>query len=160
MRGSTVWRMYSGAEFTPISPGGSKMMLTDSRRFVRALMTTTALVTIFAIPQSLVAQSSEHLVSPSELQKAVVDASQKRQQNLDTLNQFFSSEKAQQALGSAHQNPEQVKKAVASLSDDELAQLASRANKAQTDFAAGRMDDHDMLIILVCIAALVLIIVA
>ena len=134
-------------------------MHTDSRQFVRALM-TTALVTIFAIPQGLVAQSSEHLVSPNELQKAAVDASQKRQQNLDTLNQFFSSEKAQRALESAHQNPEQVKKAVASLSDDELAQLASRANKAQTDFAAGRMDDHDLLIVLVCIAALVLIIVA
>ena len=134
-------------------------MHTDSRQFVRALM-TTALVTIFAIPQGLVAQSSEHLVSPTELQKAVVDAAQKRQQNLDTLNQFFSSEKAQQALESAHQNPEQVKKAVAGLSDDELAQLASRANKAQTDFAAGRMDDHDWLIVLVCIAALLLVIVA
>lgn len=134
-------------------------MHTDSRQFVRALV-TTALATIFAIPQSLVAQSSEHLVSPTELQKAVVDASQKRQQNLDTLNQFFSSEKAQRALESAHQNPEQVKRAVASLSDDELAQLASRANKAQTDFAAGRMDDHDWMIVLVCIAALILIIVA
>ena len=135
------------------------MMHTDSRQFVRALV-TTALVTIFAIPQSLVAQSSEHLVSPTELQKAVQDASQKRQQNLDTLNQFFSSEKAQQAMQSAHQDPEQVKKAVASLSDDELAQFASRANTAQADFAAGRVDDHDLLIILVCIAALVLIIVA
>jgi c-di-GMP-related signal transduction protein len=135
------------------------MMHTDSRQFVRALV-TTALVTIFAIPQSLVAQSSQHLVSPNELQKAVVDASQKRQQNLDTLNQFFSSEKAQRALESAHQNPEQVNKAIASLSDEELAQLASRANKAQTDFAAGKMDDHDWLIVLVCIAALVLIIVA
>ena len=135
------------------------MMHTDSRQLVRALV-TTALVTIFAIPQSLIAQSSEHLVSPNELQKAAVDASQKRQQNLDTLNQFFSSEKAQRALESAHQNPEQVKKAIASLSDEELAQLASRANKAQTDFAAGKMDDHDWLIVLVCIAALVLIIVA
>ena len=135
------------------------MMHTESRQFVRALV-TTALVTIFAIPQSLIAQSSEHLVSPTELQKAVVDAAQKRQQNLDTLNQFFSSEKAQRALESAHQNPDQVKKAVASLSDDELAQLASRANKEQTDFAAGRVDDHTLLIVLVCIAALVLIIVA
>ena len=33
-------------------------------------------------------------------------------------------------------------------------------NKAQTDFAAGNIDDHDLLIILVCIAALILIIVA
>jgi c-di-GMP-related signal transduction protein len=120
----------------------------------------TALVTIFAIPQSLVAQSSEHLVSPTELQKAVVDASRNRQQNLDTLNQFLSSEKAQQALESAHQNPEQVRKGVASLSDDELAQLASRANKAQTDFTAGNLDDRTLLIILVAIAALILIIVA
>jgi hypothetical protein len=132
-------------------------MHTDSKQFVRALV-MCALVTIFAIPQTLVGQSSEHLVSPTELQKAVVDASQKRQQNLGTLNQFFSSERAQQALESAHQTPEQVRKAIASLSDDELAQLASRANKAQADFAAGRMDDHDWLIVLVCIAALVLII--
>lgn len=121
---------------------------------------TTALVAVFAIPQGLVAQSSEHVVSPTELQKAVVDASRGRQQNLDTLNQFLSSEKAKQALESAHQNPEQVRKAVASLSDDDLAQLAARANKVQADFAAGRIDDHDLLIILVCIAALVLVIVA
>lgn len=134
-------------------------MRTHSRLFVRGLM-TTALVTVFVIPQSLVAQSPEHLVSPTELQKAVVDASRGRQQNLDTLNRFFSSEKAQQALESAHQNPEQVRKAVASLSDDDLAELASRASKAQADFAAGRIDDHDLLIILVCIAALLLVIVA
>ena len=121
---------------------------------------TTALVTAFAVPTGLAAQSSEHVVSPTELQKAVVDASRGRQQNLDTLNQFLSSEKAQQALESAHQNPEQVRKAVAGLNDDELAQLAARANKAQADFAAGRIDDHDLLIILVCIAALVLVIVA
>jgi hypothetical protein len=57
-------------------------------------------------------------------------------------------------------DPEQVKTAVASLSDAELAQLASRANQGQADFAAGNMSDHDLLIIVVCIAALVLIIVA
>ena len=34
-------------------------------------------------------------------------------------------------------NPQEVKKAVAGLSDEELAQLASRAQKAQADFAAG-----------------------
>jgi hypothetical protein len=134
-------------------------MHTDFRQLVRTVM-TTAFVAVLAVPQGLVAQPSEHVVSPTELQKAVVDASRGRQQNLDTLNQFFSSEKAQQALESAHQNPEQVRRAVASLSDEELAQLAARANKTQADFAAGRIDDHDLLIILVCIAALVLIIVA
>ena len=114
----------------------------------------------FAIPQSVFAQATEHLVSPADLQKATVDASQARQRNLDTLNEFFSSEKAQKALRSAHMNPEQVKTAVAGLSDEELAQLASRANKAQADFAAGYIGERDLLLILVAIAALILIIVA
>ena len=131
----------------------------ESKQFVKAL-TAGVLVSLFAVPQSLVAEASSHLVSPSDLQKAVVDASQKRQQNLDTLNGFLSSDKAQKAIASAHMNPQQVQKAVAGLSDDELAQLSARANKAQADFAAGNLNDHDLLIILIAIAALVLIIVA
>ena len=134
-------------------------MHSEVKQFVRAL-TAAALVAVFAIPQSMVAQTADHLVSPSDLQKATVDASRQRQQNLDTLNQAFSSAKAQQALQSAHMNPEQVKKAVAGLSNEELAQLASRASTAQSNFAAGSMNDHDLLLILVGIAALILIIVA
>lgn len=131
----------------------------DHRKFVRAL-TAAALVAAFAIPQNLVAQAADHLVSPSDLQKATVDASLQRQQNLESLNQTFSSPEAQQALQSARMNPEQVKKAVAGLSNEELAQLASRASRAQANFAAGNMSDRDLLIILVAIAALILIIVA
>ena len=131
----------------------------DPKQCVRAL-TACLLATIFAIPQNLFAQTAEHLVSSSELQKAAVEASRVRQQNLDTLKEFFSSERAQRALRAAHTDPEQVKKAVASLSDAELAQLASRAQKTQADFAAGHLSDRDLIIILVAIAALILIIVA
>src|SRR6266568_2684095 len=134
-------------------------MYLDPKQFVRAL-TASALVTLFAVPPSLVAQTSEHVASLSDLQKATVDASRARQQNVDTLNAFFSSEKAQKALKSAQMNPEQVKTAVAGLSDEELAQLATKANNAQADFAAGRLADRDLLIILVAVAALILIIVA
>jgi aminopeptidase N len=134
-------------------------MPVDPKQLIRGL-TTSALITMLAIPQSLFAQASEHVVSPAELQKAAVDASRARQQNRETLNEFFSSEKARQALKAAHTDPEQVKTAIASLSDAELAQLASRAKKAQTDFAAGNLNDRDLLIILVAIAALILIIVA
>jgi Flp pilus assembly protein TadB len=118
------------------------------------------LVAAFAVPQSLIAQASQHLVSPADLQKAAADASQARQQNIDTLNRFLSSDRAQKAMESAHINPQQVKNAVSGLSDEELAQLAARAQKAQADFAAGNIDNRDLLIILVCIAALILIIVA
>jgi hypothetical protein len=131
----------------------------EPRQLVRVL-TACILITIFSIPQSLLAQTAEHLVTPTEMQKAVVDASRARQRNLDTLKDFFSSEKAQQTLKAAHTDPEQVKKAVASLSDAELAQLASRAKKVQADFAAGTLSDRDLIVILIAIAALILIIVA
>jgi hypothetical protein len=118
------------------------------------------LAAIFALPQNLVAEAAAHVVSPSELQQAAVKASTARKQNLDQVQQFFSAEKAQSALKSAHMNPEQVKTAISTLDDAELAQLASRAQKAQTDFAAGTLSNRDLIIIIVAIAALILIIVA
>jgi hypothetical protein len=131
-----------------------------SARFkvIRAL--TAAVLAGFAVPQSVVAQAVDHLVSPSDLQKAAVGASQQRQQNLDTLRAFLSSDKATKAMKSAHMNPQQVTEAVGSLNDEELAQLATRANTAQNDFAAGNLDNRELLIILVAVAALILIIVA
>jgi hypothetical protein len=134
-------------------------MYLDAKQLVRTL-TASAAVALLAVPQNTSAQAADHVVSPADLQKATVDASQVRQKNLDTLNKFFSSTEAQKALETAHMNPAQVKTAVAGLSDEELAQLAARANKAQANFAAGTMSDRDLLIILVAIAALILIIVA
>lgn len=122
--------------------------------------TTAFLATSFLTPTSTFAQSTDHLVSPSEMTRAAAQASHQRQQNIDALNQALSSPKVQKALESAHVNPQQVKDAVSGLSDQELAQLASRANKAQKDFSAGTISNHDLLIILVGIAALILIIVA
>jgi hypothetical protein len=106
------------------------------------------------------AGATAHVVSPSDLQQAAVQASAVRQQNVEQVRKFFSSEKANQALRSAHMNPEQVKNAVSTLDDAELARLASRAQKTQADFAAGTLSDRDLIIILVAIAALILIIVA
>ncbi len=134
-------------------------MLFESWRSVPAL-TAVFLATTFNVPQPLLAQSAGHVVSPSDLQKAVTDASQSRQQNLDTLRGFLSSDQARQAIESAHMKPQQVTSAVAGLNDEELAQLASRASKAQSDFAAGSIGNHDLLLILVLLAALILIIVA
>jgi len=122
------------------------------------IVTACILVTIFAVPPSLLAQT--HVVSPADLQKEALTATQARQQNLQKVKQFFSSEKAQKALKSAHMDAGQVKTAVSTLSDAELARLASRAEKAQADFAAGTLSDRDLILIIVGIAALILIIVA
>lgn len=127
------------------------------RQFVRAA-TASALAVVFMIPQDSLAQS--HVVSPADLQNAVVATTQARQRNIETIRQFVSSPTAEKALTSAHMDARQVKESVSRLSDSELAQLAARASKAQADFAAGTLSDRDLIIILVAIAALILIIVA
>jgi hypothetical protein len=132
-------------------------MVSLAKKCARAA-TTYFLLVIFAVPQNLVAQT--HIVSPAELQHAAVAATQTRQQNIESIQQFLSSKDAQKALKTAHLDPQRVKEAVSGLSDQELAQLAARASKAQADFAAGRLSDRDLIIILVAIAALILIIVA
>jgi hypothetical protein len=126
---------------------------------VRAL--TAGIVTVaFAVPQTLIAQAPEHLITSNDLQKAAEGASHVRQKDVETLRGFLSSPEARKAMESAHMNAEEVQNAIAGLSDQEMAQLAARASKAQSDFAAGSLSDRDLLIILIGIAALILIIVA
>ena len=129
----------------------------DLKQSARAVI-ACVLVTIFSVPPSLLAQT--HVVSPADLQKELISATQRRELNVERVREFLSSEMAQKALKTAHMNPEQVETGVASLSDAELAQLASRAEKAQADFVAGTLSDRDLLLIILGIAALVLIIIA
>ncbi|PYX87738.1 MAG: hypothetical protein DMG68_10740 [Acidobacteria bacterium] len=132
-------------------------MLSLLRQSVRVI-TACVLTAMFAVPSNVWAQA--HIVSPGDLQKATVAATKVRQKNLESVIQFVSSPAAEKALRSAHMEPAQVKTAVSALSDQELAQLAARSDKAQRDFAAGTLSDRDLIIILVAIAALILIIVA
>src|SRR5882724_4945687 len=124
------------------------------------IVTACVLATIFAVPQNLMAQAAAHIVSPADLQKAAVSATQTREHNLQIVQTFLSSERAEKAIKAAHMDPQQVKPAVANLDNAELAKLASRADKAQADFAAGDLSDRDLIWIIVGIAALILIIVA
>ena len=127
------------------------------RQFVR-VATASTLAIVFMIPQDSLAQS--HVVSLAELQGAAVAATQARERNIETLRAFVSSPVAEKALKSAHLDSQQVKNAVSRLNDQELAQLAARASKAQADFAAGSLSDRDLIIIILAVVALVLIIVA
>ncbi|HEU0173009.1 MAG TPA: PA2779 family protein [Blastocatellia bacterium] len=101
-----------------------------------------------------------HVVSQTDIHKELVNAAQTRQQNLQKVKSLFSSDETRKAMEAAKISPERIDAAVSTLSDDELARLASRADKLDQDFAAGRLNDRDLLIILVGIAALILIIVA
>jgi len=132
-------------------------MCSLARRCGRGL-TACVLATLFVVPTNLMAQT--HVVSSADLQKQTVTASESRESQLQTVNRFLSTPAAEKAMQSAHMDPVKVKTAVSTLSDEELARMAKRADKAQTDFAAGNMSEHDMLLVILGIAALILIIVA
>lgn len=132
-------------------------MLSHLRHSVR-VATACVLAAMFAVPPSFAAQV--HVVSPDQLKQQASAAAQARQRNLETVKGFLSSPKAEKAMKTAHMDPARVTNAISSLSDQELSQLASRAGKAQADFAAGKFSDRDLILIILAIAALVLIIVA
>lgn len=132
-------------------------MQLNSRQSLQALI-ASLLVAFFLFPSNLMAQ--KHVVSPADLQKEVVAASQTRQQNLKTVQEFLSMPLAEKAMRQAKIDPQQVQTAIPTLNDDDLAQLAARANRAQTDFAAGDLSQKDLIWIILAIAVLVLIIVA
>jgi hypothetical protein len=104
--------------------------------------------------------AENHLVSPAELQKEAVAATQSRESHLRTMNDFLSSASAEKALQSAHLDPAKVKTALSKLSDEELAQMAKRADKAQASFAAGDISTRDLTFMILGVAVLVLVIVA
>ncbi len=120
--------------------------------------TTCILVAALACTPILSAQT--HVVNPAEVENELLAAAGTRQRNVESVNGFLSSTKVQGALGSAGINPERVKAAVASLDDEELARLAARSEKAQADIVAGRISDHDLILITLGFVALILIIIA
>ena len=142
--------------------------MSQLREYSKTLL-TVFVAAIFAIPPSLMAEAQmppntqrepeSHVVSPLDLQNAVVDATQARQKNIQKVEQFLSSDVAIQTMKSAHIDPVQVKKGISSLSDQELAQLAARADKAQRDFAAGALGHRELAIIILGVLVVILIVV-
>ena len=127
----------------------------DLRQSIRLL---AACFLLILCSTSILAQT--HVVSPSDIHKELVNAAQTRRENQQKVKGLFSSEETRKAMKAAQINPERVDTAISTLSDEELARLAARADNLDKDFAAGRISDRDLLIIILGIAALVLIIVA
>src|SRR4029079_6523776 len=121
------------------------------------LLVSSFLVITFALPPSLRAQ---HVVLPTDLHKELVNATKTRTRNREKVSELFSSKEAQNALKGAGMDPGQVKPAAATWSVCDLAQVAARSYRLREDFAAGKISNRDLLIIIVAIAVIILIIVA
>jgi len=106
------------------------------------------------------AQDKQHVVSLSDLNKDAARPAQTRQANEEALRTLLSSGTAQKALKSSNLDYQQVDKAVGQLNDEDLARLAERSRRAQSDFAAGRISDRDLLWIIVIALGIIVLAVA
>ena len=118
------------------------------------------LVACAMIAGTPVMRAQDHVVSTQDLHKDVQKAAQTRQADEAAVRQLFSSDVGQKALKSARLDYQKVEKAIGQLSDEELAKLAERSRKVEKDFAAGKLSDRDLIIIVVIGLLVILLVVA
>jgi len=122
-------------------------------------LAVTLVMALIGTPVPAQAQDGQHVVSLSELSKDSAVPAETRQANEAAVRQLFSSEHGQKALKSGNIDYAKVDKAVGQLSDEDVAKLAGRSREVEKNFAAGRLSDRDLLIIVI-IAVLIIALVA
>jgi hypothetical protein len=103
--------------------------------------------------------AEEHVVSSADLHKQLVTAAKARQENLKKVQDLFASPAAKDSLKSAQIDAKRIETGVASLSDAELARLATQADKIQKDIAAGALSNQEVTYILIALATAVIILI-
>jgi hypothetical protein len=118
-----------------------------------------ALTLALACPAHLFSQATaeNHIVSSQALQQQMVTSSATRQQNIDTVTSFLASPTAERAMRNAIIDPVQVRTAIPTLSDQELASLSARAADTQQKFAAGLLGTTTLLLIIVIVAVIIIV---
>jgi hypothetical protein len=123
---------------------------------VRFLVAT--LIFSLVVPEFLAAQAP--VVSSSELHQAIAAAMQTRQKNLEDVRGFFGTDRVRAALKTGKVDYQKVDQAVATLSPDELARLASRTNQLEKDFAGGALTNQQLTYIVIALATAVIVLIA
>jgi hypothetical protein len=104
-------------------------------------------------------EKQQHVVTSDELNQQVARPAETRQANEEAVRHLLSSDAGQNALKSANVDYERVDKAIGQLSDEEVAKLADRSRRAESDFAAGAISAKTLAYIIIAVVVIVVIIV-
>ena len=104
------------------------------------------------------ALAEDHLVSREAARERVVGAATERARSLATLDAALSTPQAAEAAASLGADTAQLRAALPTLSDAEIADLASRAAALQSDPVAGLDSDIRTLLIIFLIVAIVILV--
>jgi hypothetical protein len=127
--------------------------------FIVKSRSVIALLVAVVVPVMSAVAQENHVVPLTELHRDATAATESRQGDLAKVERFFSSEMAQNALRATRIDGDQVKTALPLLSSDELAQLATRTDRLQADFAAGSLTNQQITYIIIALATAVIILV-
>lgn len=140
------------------------MKLPSSIVLLNRAILPAALILGLSMPSSSFAQAAatpandqDHIVTSQALQQQVQSSSEDRQKNVETVTQFLSTPQADRAMKDAKVNAEQVRAAIPTLSDQELANLSARASSAQQEFAAGHIGPSLLTIIILAIVVIIIV---
>src|SRR5262245_23641088 len=120
--------------------------------------TLTVLSIALVSPVAGQALAEDHLVSREAARERVLDAAAQRTQSLATLDAALSSPQAAEAAAAVGADTAQLRAALPTLSDSEIAALATRAEALQSDPVAGLDDDIKTLLIIFLIVAIVILV--
>ena len=104
------------------------------------------------------ALAEDHLVSREAARERVLDAAAQRGRALATIDAVLSTPEAVQAAEGLGADTSRLRAALPTLSDAEIADLASRAEALQSDPVAGLDDDIRTLLIIFLIVAIVILV--
>ena len=102
-------------------------------------------------------RAEEHVVPPEELGQIVSSASSVRQANSVKVDRLFASEQVRQSLASMRIDAEKVRAAASLLTDEELAELAARADRLDRDVAGGALTNQQLTYIVIALATAVIV---
>lgn len=129
-------------------------------RWFSSMLSVAVCVGAGASPaRAQVQEKQPHVVTLAELDKETARHAETRQANEDAIRHLLSSEEGQKALNSANVDYRRVDKAIAQLSDEEVARLADRSRRAPSDFAAGLISAKTLAYIILATVVIVVIIV-
>ncbi|HEX6737452.1 MAG TPA: hypothetical protein VF310_04165 [Vicinamibacteria bacterium] len=104
------------------------------------------------------ARAQQHVVSPEAAQARVAEAAAQRARQLAAVDAVLASPEAVAAAASLGQDAQRLRAAVPALSDQELRDLAARAEALQGDPVAGLDNDIRQLLIIFLIVAIVILV--
>jgi hypothetical protein len=122
---------------------------------MKKTLAAMAVLGMFAAPASW---AEDHLVTVEAAQQRLLAASAARAQDLAAVDAFVASDEGRTALAAVGLDAASVSGSLATLSDEELGQLAQRAAALQADPVAGAVDRQIIYIGAIALAAIILII--